>query len=69
MNRDDIIRMVEAEWRDRLSAAVAAEQKAVLDTVDELTGMERDRNALFSEGYDHALFHIKQFVEGRARVK
>lgn len=47
----------------------AAEQKAVIDTVDELIGIERDRSALFSEGYDHALFHIKQFVEGRAKVK
>jgi hypothetical protein len=47
----------------------AAEQKATLDTVDELIGMERDRSALFSEGYDHALFHIKQFVEGRGKVK
>jgi hypothetical protein len=47
----------------------AAEQRATLDTVDELIGMEQDRGALFSEGYDHALFHIKQFVEGRGRVK
>jgi hypothetical protein len=54
----------------RFAALVAAaEQKATLDTVDELIGMERDRGALFSEGYDHALFHIKQFVEGRGRVK
>jgi hypothetical protein len=33
--------------------------------IDELTGMEADRNAMFSDGYDHALSHIKEFVEAR----
>jgi hypothetical protein len=82
MNSDDMIRMAREAgygWSmadmhfpalQRFAALVAAaEQKATLDTVDELIGMEQDRGALFSEGYDHALFHIKQFVEGRGRVK
>ena len=84
MNTEEIIRMarevgiskpwdqepVKWETLERFANLVAAaEQKATLDTVDELIGMEQDRSALFSEGYDHALFHIKQFVEGRGRVK
>jgi hypothetical protein len=47
--------------------AVAAEHKAILETVDELTGAEQYRNAMFSDGYDYALGHVKQFIEGRAR--
>ena len=30
MNRDDIIRQLEQEWRDRLAAAVAAEREAIV---------------------------------------
>ena len=46
-------------------SVIQSEHKAVLDTIDELTGMEADRNAMFSDGYDHALSHIKEFVEAR----
>jgi hypothetical protein len=81
MNSDDMIRMArDAGWDfgwemtvehvcEFAALVAAAEQRATLDTVDELIGMEQDRGALFSEGYDHALFHIKQFVEGRGKVK
>lgn len=41
------------------------ERRAVLDTVDELRGAERERNSMFSDGYDHALGHIEEFVRGR----
>jgi hypothetical protein len=43
----------------------AAEREAVLDTIDELMGMERERHPMFSEGYDHALLHLKEFVSAR----
>jgi len=46
----------------------AADRKAVLDAIDALTGMERERNQMFSEGYDHALRHIEEFVRGRNGV-
>jgi hypothetical protein len=46
----------------------AADRQAVLDTVDALTGMEQERNHMFSEGYDHALRHIEEFVRGRNGV-
>jgi hypothetical protein len=41
------------------------ERTAVIETIDELMGMESDRHPMFSEGYDYALDHIKQFVRGR----
>ena len=47
--------------------AVADERKAILETVDELTGAEQYRNAMFSDGYDYALGHVKEFIKGRAR--
>jgi transcriptional regulator NrdR family protein len=43
------------------------EHTAVIETIDELMGMESDRHPMFSEGYDHALDHIKQFVQGRGK--
>jgi len=48
--------------------AVAAEREAILEAVEALTGMEADRHKMFSEGYDHALYHIRQVVEGRSKV-
>lgn len=74
MNRDNIIRMSrEAGWSQKdidsllciVEAVAAAEQKAVLETIEELMGAERDRNPMFSDGYDYALGHIEQFVKGR----
>jgi hypothetical protein len=50
----------------KIEEAIAAEREAVLDTVDELMGMERDRHPMFSEGYDYALLHIKKFVTARS---
>ena len=35
MNRKDIIEMLEAEWRDRLKAAVLAEREACAKIVEE----------------------------------
>ena len=41
------------------------ERNAVIDTINELRGMESDRHPMFSDGYDYALDHIEQFVRGR----
>jgi hypothetical protein len=43
--------------------AVAAEREAVLQTIDAL--YEPEETPMFVEGYDAALDHIKQFIEGR----
>lgn len=52
-------------WREKAKAAVAAEQTAVLQTIEEFMGSEKERHPMFSDGYDHALSHIQQFVKGR----
>jgi hypothetical protein len=49
------------------SGRASVSVKAVIETIDELMGMESDRHPMFSEGYDYALDHIKQFVRGRDR--
>ncbi len=38
MTRDDIIRMLESEWRDRLEAAVAAEREECAKLVEQFNG-------------------------------
>jgi hypothetical protein len=43
--------------------AVEAEREAVLQTIDAL--YEPEETPMFVEGYDAALDHIKQFIEGR----
>jgi hypothetical protein len=66
---------VEREVDDAITALQVAtckqeaerERTAVIETIDELMGMESDRHPMFSEGYDHALDHIKQFVQGRGK--
>jgi hypothetical protein len=72
MTPDDIV----ALWREHKEVhafaraveaiARAHEREAVLITVDELMGSEKDRHPMFSDGYDYALGHIEEFVKGRA---
>ena len=45
----------------------AAERKAVLEMIDEFFGMERDRNAMFSDGHDYALYQVKEYVLARGQ--
>jgi hypothetical protein len=52
-------------WREKAKAAVAAEQTAVLQTIEEFMGSEQERHPMFSDGYDYALSHIQQFIKGR----
>ena len=46
----------------------ADERKAILKVVNALEGMEVDRHAMFSEGYDYALYHIRQVIAGRSNA-
>lgn len=57
------------EWQlvEFAELIAAAEHKAVFDTIEELMGSEAATNVMFGEGYDYALEHIKQFVEGRGK--
>ncbi len=52
-------------YRSEMEAAVKAERQAVLDTIEVLYNMEVGRNAMFSDGYNHALTHIEEFIKGR----
>jgi hypothetical protein len=53
---------------ERFAELVAKQERmAVLETIEELKGMESDRHPMFSEGYDYALDHIEQFVQGREK--
>jgi len=45
----------------------ADERDAMMQTINELMGSEHDRNPMFSEGYNHALRHVYQFVEARSK--
>lgn len=42
------------------------EHTAVLHTIDALYNSE-DPHPMYQEGYNHALDHIKQFIEGRQK--
>jgi hypothetical protein len=50
-----------------VNRALAVERKEVLITINELMGMESDRNPIFSEGHNYALSHIEEFVQGREK--
>ena len=43
------------------------EREEVLILINEIMGMESDRNKLFSEGYDYALGCVEEFIEGRKK--
>ena len=75
MTNEDIDRMMEQAVREAAPQELykypfarivaAAEQTAVLQTVEEFMGSEKERHPMFSDGYDYALSHIHQFVKGR----
>ncbi|CAB5238364.1 hypothetical protein UFOVP164_26 [uncultured Caudovirales phage] len=39
-------------------------EKKILDFVDEFYGSEQIRHPMFSEGYDYALWQMKQIIKG-----
>ena len=39
----------------------------MLDFIEEFMGSEQERHPMFSEGYDLALLHMKQLIEGRSK--
>lgn len=74
MNHLDILNMaLEAGLNDSVFVSIerfaklviAAEYEAILDTIDELYDMEANRHPMFSEGYNYAMRHILEFIEGR----
>ena len=60
--------VMDADHLEKFAHLVAAaERQSVLVTIDELRGMESDRNTMFSDGYDHALSHIEEFIRAREK--
>jgi hypothetical protein len=55
----------QADWLKHLVMALR-ERSEMMDFIEEFTGAERERHPMFSEGYDLALLHMKQFLEGRS---
>ena len=46
---------------------VGLTNQEMLDFIDEFMGSEQERHPMFSEGYDLALLHMKQLIEGRSK--
>lgn len=46
--------------------AIRIERLELLDFIDEFRGSEVNRNDMFSEGYDYALYHLKQLIVGKS---
>jgi hypothetical protein len=44
-------------------------KQALLDFIEEFRGSQQDRHPMFSEGYDLALFHVEQLIEGESWLK
>lgn len=49
-----------------VEALLAAEREAILDTVNELMGSERERHPMFSEGHSYALESLQTFILARS---
>jgi len=54
----------EAQVQAMIKKAVREERQQMLDFIEEFYGAEQNRNDMFSEGYDYALYHMEQFVKG-----
>ena len=46
---------------------VGLTNQEMLDFIEEFMGSEQERHPMFSEGYDLALLHMKQLIEGRSK--
>ena len=62
---EDLLHELEWQIAENWKWVGQKERQVVLDAIDELRGMERSRNNMFSEGYDYALGHIKEVVDSR----
>ena len=57
----------EAQVQAMIKKAVREERQQMLDFIEEFYGAEQNRNDMFSEGYDYALHHMAQLIEGREK--
>lgn len=64
---DDDTQYDEAQVQAMIKKAVRDERQHMLDFIEEFRGAEQNRNDMFSEGYDYALHHMAQLIEGREK--
>ena len=64
---DDDTQYDEAQVQAMIKKAVREERQHMLDFIEEFRGAEQSRNDMFSEGYDYALHHMAQLIEGREK--
>ena len=64
---DDDTQYDEAQVQAMIKKAVRDERQHILDFIEEFRGAEQNRNDMFSEGYDYALHHMAQLIEGREK--
>lgn len=63
-NDDDDTQYDEVQVQAMIQKAVRKERQQMLDFIEEFYGAEQNRNDMFSEGYDYALYHMEQFIKG-----
>jgi len=64
---DDDTQYDETQVQAMIKKAVLEERQHMLDFIEEFRGAEQSRNDMFSEGYDYALYHMAQLIEGRGK--
>ena len=64
---DDDTQYDESQVQAMIKKAVRDERLDLLNSIEEMRGNEQDRNEMFSEGYDYALHHMAQLIEGREK--
>lgn len=64
---DDDTQYDEAQVQAMIRKAVREERQQMIDFIEEFRGAEQSRNDMFSEGYDYALYHMAQLIEGREK--
>lgn len=64
---DDDTQYDEAQVQAMIRKAVREERQQMIDFIEEFRGAEQNRNDMFSEGYDYALYHMEQLIKGREK--
>jgi hypothetical protein len=64
---DDDTQYDEAQVQAMIKKAVRDERLDLLNSIEEMRGNEQDRNEMFSEGYDYALYHMKEIIKGKTK--
>jgi uncharacterized iron-regulated protein len=64
---DDDTQYDEVQVQAMIKKAVREERQNMIDFIEEFRRTIQNRNDIFSEGYDFALHHMAQLIEGREK--